>query len=61
MGKEKIEQLINQEDIKTEMAAEAEDGEISYEEKCKYVSVIAQPMASKKLAGRIYKLIKKGR
>ncbi|KAK8391145.1 hypothetical protein O3P69_017062 [Scylla paramamosain] len=38
---------------------EEKEGEVTYEEKLKYVSVIAQPMASKKLAGRIYKLIKK--
>jgi len=33
--------------------------ELSYEEKLKFVSVIANPMATKKQAGRIYKLIKK--
>merc|ERR1712179_96546 len=32
----------------------------SYEEKLKFVSVIAKPMASKKLTKKIYKLIKKG-
>ncbi|XP_045128195.1 H/ACA ribonucleoprotein complex subunit 2-like protein [Portunus trituberculatus] len=38
---------------------EEKEGEVTYEEKLKYVSVIAQPMASKKLTSRIYKLIKK--
>ena len=32
----------------------------TYEEKLRFVSVIARPMASKKLTKRIYKLIKKG-
>jgi len=32
----------------------------SYEEKLKFVSVIAKPMANKKLTKKIYKLIKKG-
>lgn len=35
--------------------------ELSYEDKLKYCSVIAKPMASRKLAKKIYKLIKKGR
>ena len=33
---------------------------MSYEEKLKYVSVVATPIASKKFAKKIYKLIKKG-
>lgn len=33
----------------------------SYEEKLQFVNAIAQPMASKKLAGRVYKLAKKGK
>lgn len=41
------------------MGEEEKDGEVTYEEKLNYVSIIAKPMASKKLAGRIYKLIKK--
>ena len=32
----------------------------SYEDKLKFVSVIAKPMANKKLTKKIYKLIKKG-
>ena len=32
----------------------------SYEEKLKFVSVIAKPMANKKLTKKVYKLIKKG-
>merc|ERR1712015_367977 len=32
----------------------------SYEEKLKFVSCIAKPMASKKLTKKLYKLIKKG-
>lgn len=36
-----------------------EEQEMTYEEKVKYVSVIAKPMATKSQAKRIYKLIKK--
>ena len=32
----------------------------SYEEKLKFVSCIAKPMANKKLTKKLYKLIKKG-
>ena len=35
--------------------------EESYEEKLKGVNKIAQPIASRKTCGRIYKLIKKGK
>merc|ERR1711894_107697 len=34
--------------------------EISYEDRLNFVSVIAEPMASKKLAKKLYKCIKKG-
>lgn len=34
---------------------------LSYEEKLTYVTAIAKPMAHKKLAKKIYKLIKKGK
>merc|ERR1712198_716741 len=34
--------------------------EISYEDRLKFVSVISKPMASKKLAKKLYKCIKKG-
>ena len=44
MGKEK--------DKKNESIAEGED-KVSYEEKLKYVSVIAKPMASKKLSKKV--------
>merc|ERR1719190_200404 len=46
-------------DKKNESLAEGED-KVSYEEKLKYVSVIAKPMASKKLTKKLYKCIKKG-
>nr|QBH73536.1 putative NHP2 protein [Embidopsocus sp. OG15828] len=36
-----------------------EDQELSYDEKLKYVSVIAKPMATKSQAKRLYRLIKK--
>ncbi|XP_047350002.1 H/ACA ribonucleoprotein complex subunit 2-like protein [Vespa velutina] len=36
-----------------------EGGELSYEDKLKYVNSIAKPMASRKLAKKIYKCIKK--
>jgi hypothetical protein len=32
--------------------------EVSYEDKLKFVSIIAQPMASKKLSKKIYKVRK---
>ena len=54
MGKEK----------KEKEAAENGDDTVtegpSYEDKLKFVSVIAKPMASKKLTKKVYKLIKKG-
>lgn len=33
--------------------------EMSYEEKLKFCSVIAQPMASKKVCKKVFKLVKK--
>ncbi|KAK7074613.1 snoRNA-binding protein [Halocaridina rubra] len=42
-----------------EEAAEVPEGDLTYEEKLKYVSVIAKPMASKKTAQRVYRLIRK--
>ena len=39
-------------DKKNESLAEGED-KVSYEEKLKYVSVIAKPMASKKLTKKV--------
>ena len=39
--------------------SQAEEGP-SYEEKLKFVSCIAKPMANKKLTKKLYKLIKKG-
>ena len=35
------------------------EAEVSYEDKLKFVSVVAKPMASKKFSKKIYKLIKK--
>merc|ERR1711935_855870 len=46
-------------DKNNESIAEGED-KVSYEEKLKFVSVIAKPMASKKLSKKLYKCIKKG-
>lgn len=43
-----------------EDAPDAEGKELSYEDKLKNCSQIADPMASKKLTKKIYKLIKKG-
>lgn len=55
MGKIKTEptEATGQIEIKSE--------ELSYEEKLENVSVIAKPMASKKLTKKCYKLIKKGK
>lgn len=44
-----------------ESQVENETEGVSYEEKLQFVNAIAQPMASKKLAGRVYKLAKKGK
>lgn len=44
----------------TEDVSVAEPTELSYEEKVANCSVIAKPMASKKLAKKCYKLVKKG-
>merc|ERR1712212_1116758 len=38
-----------------------DESEVSYEDKLAFCNIIAQPMASKKLAGRIYKLLKKAK
>ncbi|XP_066950346.1 H/ACA ribonucleoprotein complex subunit 2-like protein [Macrobrachium rosenbergii] len=48
--------------IKTEPSNDANvngEEELSYEQKLNFVNAIAQPMASKKTAGRIFKLIRK--
>lgn len=41
------------------MAEKADDGDNSYDDKVKYVSIIAQPLASKKTTKKIHKLVKK--
>ncbi|XP_042206444.1 H/ACA ribonucleoprotein complex subunit 2-like protein [Homarus americanus] len=56
MGKNKKEKADNPDESQV---IEVEQEEISYEDKLEYVSIIAKPMASKKSAGRIYKLIRK--
>lgn len=38
----------------------SEENGLSYEDKLKFVNGISQPMASKKLCKKIYKVIKKG-
>jgi len=53
MGKEKKEKVAENGD---ETVTEGP----SYEDKLKFVSVIAKPMASKKLTKKVYKVIKKG-
>jgi len=58
MGKEKKEKKD-----KVEETGEGDTtiaGEMSYEDKLEFVAVIAKPMANKKLAKRVYKVIKKG-
>lgn len=44
--------MVKEKDKKNESIAEGED-KVSYEEKLKYVSVIAKPMASKKLSKKV--------
>merc|ERR1711881_520105 len=45
--------------LKNKMEEENGD-EMSYEDRLEHVSIIAKPMASKKLAKKLYKCIKKG-
>merc|ERR1712212_549345 len=53
--KEKKDKSLNESKI------EEENGdEMSYEDRMEFVSVIAKPMATKKLAKKLYKLTKKG-
>lgn len=56
MGKKSISEADNS------MVSEgdAENG-LSYEDKLNFVSIIAKPMASKKLSKKLYKVIKKGK
>lgn len=56
MGKKSVSEADNS--VVSE--GEKENG-LSYEEKLNYVSVIAKPMASKKLCKKLYKVIKKGK
>ena len=41
------------------MADEEKDDDRGYEEKIKYISVIAKPLASKKTTKRVHKVVKK--
>merc|ERR1712212_916979 len=58
MGKKKEKQQEGENLDESQVNGGGED-EVSYEDKLAFVNIIAQPMASKKLAGRIYKLLKK--
>lgn len=51
--------MTKEEDNKMDVSVKIE--ELSYEEKVTNCNVIAKPMASKKLAKKCYKLIKKGK
>ena len=55
MGKVKLEPV--DQDVSNVIIKEEK---LSYEEKLQHVSVIAKPMASKKLTKKCYKLVKKG-
>lgn len=56
MGKIKKEKVEESAD----MSMKQEDGEMSYEDKLQNISVVANPIAPKKLTKKCYKLIKKG-
>merc|ERR1711878_232138 len=56
---QKVIKMVKEKDKKNESIAECED-KVSYEEKLKFVRVVSKPMASKKLAKKLYKCIKKG-
>lgn len=60
MGKEKKEKKQKEEVVTADPADTTLAGEMSYEEKLGFVAVIAKPMANKKLAKKVYKVIKKG-
>ncbi|XP_067013058.2 H/ACA ribonucleoprotein complex subunit 2-like protein [Anabrus simplex] len=48
-----------EDDAECPNTGDVKDEDMSYEEKVKFASVIAKPMASRKLAKRVYKVIKK--
>lgn len=52
---------ISKDAVDNEGEPKIKEEELSYEEKLQNVSVIAKPMAPKKLAKKCYKLIKKGK
>jgi len=58
MGKDKKAKKSAEDGQQESNGAGAE--EVSYEDRLKFVSVISKPMASKKLAKKLYKCIKKG-
>lgn len=58
MGKIKQEKDTSQ--IAENMDVSVKEEELTYDEKIENCSIIAKPMASKKLAKKCYKLIKKG-
>merc|ERR1712223_197514 len=58
MGKEKKEK--KDKSLNGSQIAEENGEEMSYEDRLEFVSVIAKPMATKKLAKKLYKCIKKG-
>eukprot|EP00088_Acartia_fossae_P059016 TRINITY_DN6958_c0_g1_i1.p1 TRINITY_DN6958_c0_g1~~TRINITY_DN6958_c0_g1_i1.p1 ORF type:complete len:153 (-),score=48.95 TRINITY_DN6958_c0_g1_i1:11-469(-) len=49
----------NDTEMDTSKVENGEGNEVSYDDKLKFVSVIAKPMASRKFSKKIYKLIKK--
>lgn len=56
MGKIKKEKTEESGDV----SIKQEENEVSYEDKIAHASIIANPMAPKKLTKKCYKLIKKG-
>lgn len=56
MGKTKKDKEEMEIDVKPDVP-----DEMTYEQKLEFVSIIAKPMASKKLTKKCYKLIKKGK
>nr|QBH73547.1 putative NHP2 protein [Xibalbanus tulumensis] len=59
MGKQKKEKKEDQEKDTDMVQVDTTDKELLYEEKLKFVNAIAKPMASRKQAKKLYKLIKK--
>merc|ERR1712203_455661 len=58
--RQKPKRKIEDKSLNESKIGEENGEEMSYEDRLKHVSIIAKPMANKKLAKKLYKCIKKG-